>query len=98
MSYQAPPPGGGHMAPHRGTMILVFGILGWVVCIIFGILAWSMGSGDLKKMAAGQMDPAGEGMTKAGKILGMISVIVIGIILLLYLVLGVLLAAGAAAS
>ena len=58
--------------PHRGTMILVFGILGVICCIIFAILAWVMGSGDLKAMAEGQMDPSGEGMTKVGKILGMV--------------------------
>jgi len=31
-----------------------------------------MGSGDLKEMAEGRMDPVGEGLTKAGKILGII--------------------------
>ena len=41
-----------------------------------------MGSTDLQKMKTGQMDPSGEGLTKAGKICGMISVLlwVIGII------------------
>ena len=34
-----------------------------------------MGSGDLKEMAAGRMDRTGEGMTKAGKIIGMIAAI-----------------------
>ena len=53
------------MRPHRGTMILVFGILGLVCCVGFGIAAWIMGSGDEKAMAAGQMDPAGMGSTKA---------------------------------
>ena len=39
---QAPvlPTSGSAMRPHRGTMILVFGILGLVCCIIFGIMAW----------------------------------------------------------
>ena len=31
------------MKPHRGIMILVFGILGLVVCQLFGIAAWVMG-------------------------------------------------------
>jgi hypothetical protein len=57
---------------HRGVMLLIFGILGLVCCVIFAILAWVMGSSDLKAMAAGQMDPSGEGLTKAGKILGII--------------------------
>lgn len=63
------------MEEHRGNLILIFGILGLVVCAPFGIAAWIMGNGDLKKMAAGQMDPEGEGLTKAGKICGIITVV-----------------------
>lgn len=61
--------------PHRGGLILALGILGLVCCFICGIIAWVMGSNDLKEMAAGRMDPAGQGMTQAGKICGMVSVI-----------------------
>lgn len=60
------------MKAHRGVMLLVFGILGIICCFIFAILAWVMGASDLKAMAAGQMDPSGEGLTKASKILGII--------------------------
>lgn len=63
------------LKPHRGTMLIIFGVLGLICCIIFGILAWVMGQGDLKEMAAGRMDPSGEGVTKAAKILGIISVV-----------------------
>lgn len=63
------------MEQHRGALILVFGILAFFVCPIFGIVAWVMGNGDLQKMAAGAMDPEGEGLTKAGKICGMIATI-----------------------
>ena len=64
-------PGG--LEPHRGTLILVLGILSLVFCGLFtGIPAWIMGKGDLEKIKAGQMDPEGEGLTKAGKICGMI--------------------------
>lgn len=62
------------MRPHRGVMILVFGILGLVCCMIFGIIAWVMGNGDLREMDAGRMDPSGRGLTQAGKICGMVSV------------------------
>jgi len=63
------------MQPHRGTTILVLGILGLVVCPICGIIAWIMGNGDIKKIEAGQMDPEGLGQTKAGKICGIIATI-----------------------
>ena len=63
------------MQPHRGTMILVFGILGLIVCFPFGIVAWVMGNTDLKAMDAGTMDPEGRGTTQAGKIIGIIATI-----------------------
>ena len=62
--------------PHRGAMILVFGILGFFTCplsLIFGPLAWGMGSGDLRKSREGRMDPQGEGLTKAGMICGIVA-------------------------
>ncbi|MCI0460621.1 MAG: hypothetical protein L0Z62_27010 [Gemmataceae bacterium] len=61
--------------PHRGVLILVFGILGFVVCGLFGVAAWVMGNADLAKIRSGQMDPEGESMTQAGRICGMIATI-----------------------
>ena len=66
--------------PHRGTKILIFGLLGFFCCpIIFGLIAINMANVDLEKMDNRQMDPEGAGLTKAGKILGIVS-IVLGII------------------
>jgi hypothetical protein len=80
------------LRPHRGGLILALGILGLICCFICGIIAWVMGSNDLKEMAAGRMDPAGQGLTQAGKICGMISVIlqIVGLVIwLLFMSLGV---------
>jgi hypothetical protein len=67
---------GGYLEPHRGTLILVLGILSLTVCGFFtGIPAWIMGKNDLAKIKAGQMDPEGVGSTKAGMICGMINCI-----------------------
>lgn len=68
------PPQQPYLEPHRGTLVLVFGIVGIIVCAIFGILAWIFGNEDLKKMDAGRMDPSGRDMTNVGRILGIISV------------------------
>ena len=58
---------------HRGTLILVLGILSLVGCTFFtGIPAWIMGKGDLAKMKGDQMDSDGKAFTKAGMICGMI--------------------------
>ena len=61
---------------HRGTLILVLGILSLVGCTFFtGIPAWIMGKGDLAKIKGYQMDSDGKVFTKAGMICGMISCI-----------------------
>ena len=62
------------LKPHRGTLVLVLGILGIACCFICGIIAWVMGNNDLKEMDAGIMDPEGKSITQAGKICGMVSV------------------------
>lgn len=86
------------MKPHRGTLILVLGILGLVICQPIGIAAWVMGSGDLKQIDAGQMDSSGRGLTSAGRICGIVATI----LLILGVIVGVMLAAfgvlGAAAA
>jgi hypothetical protein len=72
-------------APHRGVLILIFGILGLVLFLstgigfVLGIIAWIMGNNDLREIQAGRMDPEGEGMTQIGRILGMVTTI-LGII------------------
>jgi hypothetical protein len=65
------------LVPHRGTTILVLGILSLVTgCgIILGPIAWAMGSTDMGEIRAGRMDPDGEGMTNAGRICGMVATI-----------------------
>ncbi len=100
MPPQHPVPGAA-LQPHRGTMILVLGILGIVVCVIPGIIAWVMGNTDLREMAAGQMDPTGEGLTRAGKICGIISVVlnlIVVVLWVLMLIIGFGLFAASAAS
>jgi hypothetical protein len=83
------------MKPHRGTLILILGILSLVICAPLGIAAWVMGSGDLKEIDAGTMDPAGRGTTQAGKICGIIgtvlfiiSLVIIGIVFMFGLAAG----------
>ena len=86
------------MEPHRGTTVLVLGILGLAVCQICGIIAWVMANKDIPKMEAGQMDPEGLGQTKAGKICGIISVVILAVILLIYVVFFVIFGAAAASG
>jgi hypothetical protein len=67
-----------HLQPHRGTLILVFGLIGLIGGFLFlfpavlAVVAWVMGNSDLKAMKDGQMDREGEGNTYAGYIMGII--------------------------
>lgn len=57
----------------------MFGILSLIMCAPLGIFAWIMGSGDLKQMDAGAMDPSGRSVTNAGRICGMIATILLAL-------------------
>ncbi|MCL4177337.1 MAG: DUF4190 domain-containing protein [Verrucomicrobia bacterium] len=83
------------LRPHRGVLILVFGILGLVLCFPFGIAAWIMGNGDLSEIRGGRMDPTGEGLTQAGRICGIVATV---LAILGVLVFFLMLAFGAFAS
>ena len=63
--------------PHRGTIILVLGILSLVTGFgfILGPIAWVMGNADMREIRAGRMDPEGEGTVNGGRICGIIGTI-----------------------
>jgi hypothetical protein len=84
--YGMPGQNPGYLKPHRGGMLLAFGICGLAVCVIFGIIAFFMAKTDLKEIREGTMDRTGEGLTKAGYYLGMVSMIFNAAIILLYAV------------
>jgi hypothetical protein len=74
--------------PHRGTLVLVLGILSLVIGYIglpLGIAAWMMGRNDLAKMKTGAMDPEGRGLTQAGWVCGIIGTIYQGFLMLMCL-------------
>jgi len=76
-----------YLRPHRGRLILTLGVLSFVIAgVLTGIPAWVMGSGDLKKMDAGIMDPEGRALTMAGRILGKVCTILTIVILAIALV------------
>lgn len=76
--------------PHRGGLWLALSLVGWFMgCFFLGAIAWALGASDLAKMRAGQMDPSGEGLTRAGMIIGAIhtvlSIVVLGFLALIFI-------------
>ena len=61
---------------HRGAAVLILGILSIVLfpCagLVLGVIAWVLGSVDLRDMRSGLVDRAGEGLTRAGQVCGII--------------------------
>jgi hypothetical protein len=62
------------LRPHRGTLILVFAVLGLFGCVPLGIAAWIIANHDLAEMTKGHMDPSGRSVTKMGRFLGILGV------------------------
>jgi hypothetical protein len=68
---------------HRGAAVLILGLVGLVCCcvpfglvsIVTGVISLVMGVNDLRAMDRGQMDAGGRGLTTAGMIFGIISIL-----------------------
>jgi hypothetical protein len=68
--------------PHRGTLILVLGILSIVtsmmlpiVAPVLGIIAMILGRSDMKKIRKNEMDREGLGTTQAGWVCGIVGTV-----------------------
>ena len=70
--------------PHRGTLLLVLSICGWLVCAILSPITWLMARGDLKQMDEGLMDPSGADTTRAAKLIAMSHCILLVVSLVIF--------------
>ena len=88
-----PPPGAppAQAKSNRPVTSLVLGIIGIVCCAICGPIAWYIGKQELDAIAAGQAPAEGQGMAKAGMILG-----IVGTVLLVFSLFWVVLGGGMA--
>lgn len=58
-------------------MLLTLSIVSWFFfCFLFSIPVWIIAANDLNQMSLGNMDPEGEGMTKAARIISIIHVVI----------------------
>ena len=59
----------------QATTVLVLGILSLVLCQVLGPFAWVMGNNELAGIDAGRRPPQNRGTAQAGRILGIISTV-----------------------
>lgn len=74
----------------QATTALVLGILGLVICQVLGPFAWSIGNKELQAIDAGRRPPENRGTANAGKILGIVSTVLlaVGIVFIILLIVG----------
>ena len=65
----------GNPSSTNGSLILVLGILGLVLCPVFGLIAWSMGTSALRTLEEEGDDGAERGLVAAGRVCGIIAVV-----------------------
>ena len=88
---QFPSGSGAYPESSQATTVLVLGILGIVICGVLAPFAWSMGNKELAAIDAGRRPPDQRSTANAGRILGIIGTVLLGIGILV----GILLIAGA---
>lgn len=69
----------GYPESSQATTALVLGILGLVLCQLLGPFAWWIGNEELKAIDAGRRTPLNRGQANAGKIMGIISTVLLGL-------------------
>lgn len=75
---QYPPPYPTPAQDHpQTTTILILGICGLVLCQVLGPFAWSMGNKALREIDASGGQLGGRDMVNVGRILGMVSTIIL---------------------
>jgi hypothetical protein len=71
----------------NGTLVLVLGILAWVgFGCLTGLPAWIIGNQSLKSIQRGEADPNDQSMVQIGRILGMISTILVLVVAVVWIV------------
>lgn len=61
----------------QSTTVLVLGILSLVLCQVLGPFAWVMGNKEIAAIDAGRRPPENRGTAQAGRILGIISTVLL---------------------
>lgn len=77
----------------QAVLVFVLGILGLMMCQVLAPIAWIVGNGELRGIAEGRRPPQDRSLASAGRVLGIIGTVLLGLGLLFGL--GFLVLAGA---
>lgn len=69
----------------QATTALVLGILGIVVCGILAPFAWNMGQTEMRAIDEGRRPPENRSTANAGRILGIIGTVLLGLGLIIFI-------------
>ncbi len=72
-------PGQQQSSSSQAITALVLGILGLVCCPLLAPIAWYLGNQEVKAIREGRSPAPGEGLAKAGSILGIIGTILLAL-------------------
>ena len=82
----------------QATTVLVLGILSLILCQFLGPFAWVMGNKELAGIDAGQRPPENRSTAQTGRILGIISTVLLIIGIAFFVIFGFVLLFAAAGS
>jgi hypothetical protein len=80
------PTAGAYPEQSQATTILILGILSIVCCGPLGIAAWIMGNNELKAIQEGRRPPETRGTANAGRICGIIGVVLFGVAIVFFVI------------
>mgnify|MGYP001817095408 CR=1 FL=1 len=89
MSYAYPPPGPAPQTDSKAIWALVSAIAGFFLCpIVLHIVGWVLANQSLATIRASGGTVGGEGMAKAARILSIVGLVLYGVLILFFLLLG----------
>ena len=74
----------------QGTTALVLGILGVLGCLITAPFAWYLGNKEVAGIDQGLRNPANRGLGTAGKVLGIIGTVFLGLAVVFFVILPII--------
>jgi uncharacterized membrane protein YjgN (DUF898 family) len=96
--YGTPPYGFGAPEHPQATLVLILGIVGIVACGLVAPFAWVMGSRVVKEIDASGGQLGGRSQAQAGRILGLVGTLLLGLALLVCVAAVIILLIAAATS